>query len=92
MKSQGMYEFSTPMKLATIRVYPVKSLHGIPLSEATIDRRGIRWDRRWMVVDEHGMFMTQRQFPAKVLFGQNLIPAGEGVVRVDDEVRVIESL
>lgn len=58
-----MHEFSTPMRLAEIRFYPVKSLQGIPLSEATVERRGIRWDRRWMLVDEHGVFMTQRQFP-----------------------------
>lgn len=41
-------------------VYPVKSCRGIPLREADVGRMGIRHDRQWMVIDEHGMFVAQR--------------------------------
>jgi uncharacterized protein YcbX len=42
-------------------VYPVKSLGGVALMEARVERRGLRFDRRWMVVDENGVFITQRE-------------------------------
>lgn len=44
-----------------IFIYPVKSLGGIRLSEAIVEEKGFRLDRRWMLVDEEGMFVTQRK-------------------------------
>ncbi|MEN9558481.1 MAG: hypothetical protein RL141_850 [Candidatus Parcubacteria bacterium] len=44
-------------------VYPIKSCRGIDLSEATLDNRGLTHDRRWMVVDTEGNFLTQREHP-----------------------------
>jgi len=41
--------------------YPVKSLAGVPLLEAELTPRGIRNDRRWMLVKENGRFITQRE-------------------------------
>lgn len=47
--------------LSGIYIYPVKSLGGIALQEATIQERGLQYDRRWMLVDQHNHFMTQRK-------------------------------
>ncbi len=44
-------------------VYPVKSCRGIALEEATIGSGGIEGDRRWMIVNEAGRYMTQRELP-----------------------------
>lgn len=52
------------MKLSQITIYPVKSLQGISLNEAIIEDRGLRHDRRWMLVDGNNKFLTQREFPA----------------------------
>lgn len=49
------------MKLTEINIFPVKSLGGISLETSPIDRRGLRNDRRWMLVDETGRFLTQRE-------------------------------
>ncbi len=49
--------------LAAIWRYPVKSLCGARVEEATIDERGIVGDRRFMVVDAGGRFVTQRERP-----------------------------
>ena len=43
-----------------IFIYPIKSLGGIRLSEAEVQERGFQYDRRWMLVDSSGMFLTQR--------------------------------
>ena len=49
------------MKLTKINIFPVKSLSGISLETSLIDRRGLRNDRRWMLVNESGKFLTQRE-------------------------------
>ncbi len=51
------------MKISEINIYPIKSLGGITLNEAVIEQRGLQYDRRWMLVDENGKFLTQREFP-----------------------------
>ena len=51
------------MHLSEINIYPVKSLQGIPLIEGVIEDRGLRHDRRWMLVDDKDRFLTQREHP-----------------------------
>ena len=49
--------------LASLHIYPVKGLKGIDLGEARCTDRGLEHDRRWMVVDSTGVFLTQREHP-----------------------------
>jgi len=49
------------MEVSRLYVHPVKSLGGIRVQEYAIDRFGPHWDRRWLVVDSQGQFITQRQ-------------------------------
>ena len=51
------------MELTAINKYPVKSLKGTSLNNADIDEFGIKNDRRWMLVDTDGEFVTQRKYP-----------------------------
>lgn len=51
------------MELVSIVVYPVKSCRGIAVTRAHVVKRGLALDRRWMITDEHGQFVTQRQEP-----------------------------
>lgn len=48
------------LRVSELYIYPVKSLGGISLKEAKMTPRGLEYDRRWMLVDEHNIFMTQR--------------------------------
>jgi uncharacterized protein len=52
------------VRISQLTVYPVKSLRGISLDRARLTPEGLAWDRRWMVVDDVGRFVTQRQLPA----------------------------
>jgi uncharacterized protein YcbX len=54
--------------LSQIWIYPVKSLGGIRLKSANVMDKGLQYDRRWMLVDEEGVFMTQRLNPKMALF------------------------
>jgi len=47
-------------KLSEIYIYPIKSLGGIPVNSAEVTDRGLKHDRRWMLVDEDNKFFTQR--------------------------------
>ncbi len=47
-----------------LEVYPIKGARGNALSRASVEARGPAGDRRWMVVDEDGRFLTQRELPA----------------------------
>jgi len=49
--------------ISQINVYPVKGLKGIALENARCTDRGIENDRRWMVVDAQGRFLSQREHP-----------------------------
>jgi uncharacterized protein YcbX len=55
------------MKLTDIYIYPIKSMGGIRLEAANLLREGLEHDRRWMLVDSSGNFLTQRQVPELVL-------------------------
>jgi MOSC domain-containing protein len=48
-------------------VYPVKSTGGISILSGKVEPRGFRHDRRWMVVDKDGNFLSQRTVPALAL-------------------------
>lgn len=54
--------------LSEIWIYPVKSLGGIRLTSAKVMGKGLPYDRRWMLVDENNVFMTQRIYPKMALF------------------------
>ena len=48
------------MKLAALYIHPIKSCAGISVQSAQLSARGLEHDRRWMVVDDAGRFLTQR--------------------------------
>jgi len=56
------------LKLSEIYIYPVKSLGGIRLQTANITTRGLENDRRFMLVDENGRFLSQREHPQLAIF------------------------
>lgn len=55
---------ASPLVLTDLYIYPVKSLGGIRVPAAAVTSRGLRHDRRWLIVDERNQFMTQRQTAA----------------------------
>jgi uncharacterized protein YcbX len=53
--------------IARLFVYPVKSCAGIEVREAVLTETGLDLDRAWMLVDEAGEFVTQREQPRLAL-------------------------
>jgi uncharacterized protein len=58
---------TAPARVTSLYYYPVKSCRGIAIDVATLDRRGIADDRRFMIVDEWGRFISQRSHPRLAL-------------------------
>jgi uncharacterized protein YcbX len=60
------------LTLTHIYIYPIKSLGGISLQFTKVEERGLQHDRRWMLVDKNGMFLTQREYPQMALLQVNM--------------------
>jgi len=52
-----------PVHLTAVHVYPVKGLGGISLEKSAVTRRGLQFDRRFLVIDNNDTFVTQREIP-----------------------------
>jgi len=53
-----------PFHIASLHHYPLKSAQGITLSQAHMNPLGLEQDRRWVLIDEAGNFLSQRTCPA----------------------------
>ncbi len=52
------------LTITALSIYPIKSLGAVSLERMPFDALGPMYDRRYMLVDSSGQFITQRQFPA----------------------------
>lgn len=73
-----------PLTLSALVVYPIKSAGGVAVPQWKVDGFGLRYDRRWMVVDPRGRMMTQRTQPRLALArpafeGEHLLVRGPGL-------------
>ena len=64
------------MQLSEIWCYPVKSCAGITLERARVGLRGIHLDRHWMLVNQDGRFVSQRQSPRMALIRPRFVEGG----------------
>ena len=64
------------LTLTEINIYPIKSLGGISLQSAEVEERGLKYDRRWVLVDETNTFFTQRDFPEMALIKASVLEDG----------------
>ncbi len=67
------------MRVAEVMVFPVKGFAGRATEAAAVEPCGLRGDRRWMVVDMAGRFLSQRVVPGMALV--RAVDAG-GVLRL----------
>src|SRR3990170_3966549 len=77
------------LTLSHIFIYPIKSLGGISLQSAKVEERGLQYDRRWMLVDKNGMFLTQREHPQMALLQVNI---KDDTLQVSHKVKAISNL
>lgn len=64
--------------VSELYIYPIKSLGGTAVASALVTDRGFQYDRRWMLVDEHNNFLTQRKHAQMALLQVSL--TGDGLL------------
>jgi uncharacterized protein len=52
------------VRLASIHIYPMKAARAVDLGESLVEPWGLAGDRRWLLVDEDGRFVSQREEPS----------------------------
>jgi uncharacterized protein len=77
--------------VSSLFVYPIKSCQGLSLTSLVCGERGPLNDRRWMVIDDRGRFVSQRENPrlsliAPFFYGDQLVATAPGAasLRLDD--------
>ena len=76
--------------LASIHIYPIKGTRAVDLDESLVEPCGLAGDRRWLLVDADGRFISQREEPtlARVIVGYttsrsiSVSAAGHGPISV----------
>ncbi|MGD1221757.1 MOSC domain-containing protein [Streptomyces krungchingensis] len=63
-------------QLHSIHVHPVKAFRGESPREAVVEPWGLAGDRRWVLIDDGGKVVTQRQQPRLALAAAELLPGG----------------
>ena len=83
--------FEVKAKIAQLFIYPIKSCAGIELKEAVLTDTGLDLDRAWMVVDEAGVFVTQRELPRMALI-QPLLKTYDMIVKAPGMLALLVSI
>ncbi len=84
-----MTDIMTDIVVSQLWIYPIKSLKGISVARAQLEKRGFRYDRRWMLVGENNRFISQRLYPRLALIEQELSDFGIAVRAPDMPVLII---
>ncbi len=66
------------LTVSELYIYPIKSLGGITKATVEITNTGFKHDRKWMLVDENYMFLSQRTHPQMALLQPT--ETGDGIV------------
>jgi uncharacterized protein len=77
-----------PITVTGLFLYPLKSARGVEVQEVSVTDRGFAHDRRFMIVDSAGEFLTQRSHPSLCLVeveirGDVLVIAAPGAGRLE---------
>jgi uncharacterized protein len=57
----------TTLTLCDIYIYPIKSLTGIRVTSWPVVGTGLKYDRKWMLIDSERQFLSQRRLPKMAL-------------------------
>ncbi|HJP64136.1 MAG TPA: MOSC N-terminal beta barrel domain-containing protein [Mucilaginibacter sp.] len=64
------------LQVSELYIYPIKSMAGISVNKANVTDRGFKYDRRWMLVDENNLFISQREVAQMALMHIQILKEG----------------
>jgi uncharacterized protein YcbX len=77
------------MRVESLHIYPVKGLRAIDLQSSTVEPRGLGHDRRWMLVDEGGKFISQREHPKLATLNADITDEGIHISHASGSLTVV---
>ncbi len=80
--------FTSRFTVTQLYTYPIKSLGGVALSQANITKTGFQYDREWILVDENGVMVTQREYTELALFKVSILADSLHVQYKDDAIDI----
>lgn len=80
------------MQLKAIYIYPIKSLGGFAVQQSVVTQRGLKLDRRYMLVNKAGEFLTQRNMAELALFRVKQVQNGFEVWFDNSHIFIPETL
>ena len=66
----------TSIFVSGLSIYPLKSCREIKKKSSWLEEFGLKNDRRWMVIDEHGVMLTQRKIAKMCLIQPEVTDSG----------------
>ncbi|XP_054847805.1 molybdenum cofactor sulfurase [Eublepharis macularius] len=73
-----------PVTVTNIYLYPIKSCAAFEVAQWPVGNQGLQYDRNWMVVNQNGVCITQKQEP-KLCLVQPLIDLEKNVMTIKAE-------
>ncbi|NOX95947.1 MAG: MOSC domain-containing protein [Alphaproteobacteria bacterium] len=77
------------MQVHSLHLYPIKGVRAVDMEGAHVGLRGLAQDRRWVITDADGQFLTQRECSDLARLSVTLIPDGLRLC-MDDAGEVVE--
>jgi len=70
-------------KIEALHIYPIKSCAGTEVTSAALNEYGFIHDRKWMIVNDKGIMLTQRFYPEMALIKPTLTDGGIHIAHPD---------
>jgi uncharacterized protein len=78
------------LTISQLFIYPIKSLAGISVSTSEVTNRGLKYDRRWMIVDKNNQFLTLREYPKMSLLNAEINEKGLTIISREHSEKRLE--
>ncbi len=75
--------------ISSLYVYPIKSCAGFSVTEAKVTPTGLEHDREYMLIDDNGRFITQRQYPLMATIKTQLTTSGSITVSHEGQKDIV---
>ncbi|XP_041040822.1 molybdenum cofactor sulfurase [Carcharodon carcharias] len=82
--SKLIYYDSDSITLANIYLYPIKSCAAVEVEKWPIGKHGLLYDRNWMIVNQNGVCLSQKQEPRLCLICPH-IDLDQGIMTINAE-------
>lgn len=63
-------------RVTGLSLFPIKGVHRIEVNAADVEARGLKGDRRWLIVDSDMNFLSQREMPELAMVNAQLLDRG----------------